>query len=234
MNGLLVLLIIVVLAILYWWLIISTEGVFLGRRMVVWLYDITAHKYDDIKEYTPEDEKILVVDPILALCQQTETALLDVGTGTGRVPYFLLQDGRFQGDIIALDASAKMLAHAEESLALHSPTHGVTLLHQDAVPLPFEDGRFDMVTSLETLEFLPDHKAALREMVRVLRPGGILLTTRRADWEAPLFLNRYHSKNGMIALLRAMGMIDVTVQPWLTTYNLVIARKPISVPQYSR
>lgn len=216
---------IAIIIFLIWWLFISTEGVFLGKRVVIWLYNMTAHRYDDIKAYTPEEETMLVVEPILSFCQVERPHLLDVGTGTGRVPYFLLLDGRFDGDIVGLDAAEKMLTIAEENLSEITPTHNVNLIHHEAAPLPFPDSHFDIVTSLETLEFLPDHKAALREMVRVLKPGGILMTTRRADWEAPLFLNRYYTKEGMKKLLTEMRLKEIIIMPWVTTYNVVFGRK---------
>ncbi len=34
-----------------WWLLITTEGVYLGRRVVIWLYDVYARRYDRIKQY---------------------------------------------------------------------------------------------------------------------------------------------------------------------------------------
>ena len=60
---------IILLALLLYWLLVSTEGVYLGRRIVVWLYDITARRYDDIKEYDPDDERLLVTNPVLAALQ---------------------------------------------------------------------------------------------------------------------------------------------------------------------
>ena len=50
---------------LIYWLFIATEGTFLGRRMVVWMYDITAHKYDGIKQYDDDAEQFFVIRPLL-------------------------------------------------------------------------------------------------------------------------------------------------------------------------
>jgi SAM-dependent methyltransferase len=55
----------------------------------------------------------------------------------------------------------------------------------DAMRLPFADGSFDAVVSCETIEHLPDWRAGLVEMVRVLRPGGRLYLT------FPSYLNAY-------------------------------------------
>jgi SAM-dependent methyltransferase len=68
-----------------------------------------------------------------------------------------------------IDISAEMLAAARVS----SP--GCTFEMGDARHLPFEDGSFDVVASMATLEFIPAPAAAVREMVRCARPGGSLL-----------------------------------------------------------
>ncbi len=212
---------------LYYWLIILTEGVFLGRRLVVWLYDISAFRYDKVKDYELEDEQILVVEPILAGTRAVAPRLLDVATGTGRVPYFLMEDGRFEGEIVAIDGSAKMLGYAIKrigELSAESQSH-ISFHHENATPLPFEDNSFDVVTSLEALEFLPDDAAALREMVRVLRPGGFLMVTRRKEWEAYAFLWRYRSRENMQNLVEQMGMGRVQLLDWQSNYDLVIGYK---------
>lgn len=212
---------------LYYWLIILTEGVFLGRRIVVWLYDISAFRYDRIKDYEIEDEQILVVEPILAGVRSAEPKLLDVATGTGRVPFFLLHDGRFDGEIIGIDGSAKMLSYARKRIDLlpSAEQAQINFSHQNATPLPFEDQSFDVVTSLEALEFLPDDMAALGEMVRVLRKGGFLMVTRRKEWEAYAFLWRYRSREKMRQLVASMGMTGVQVLDWQSNYDLVIGYK---------
>ncbi len=212
---------------LYYWLIVLTEGVFLGRRLVVWLYDITAYRYDKIKAYELEDEQILVVEPILAAVPTIAPKLLDVATGTGRVPYFLMQDGRFGGEVIGIDGSAKMLNYAAERIgALSADTRTkISIQHQQAVPLPFEDNSFDVVTSLEALEFFPDDRAALREMVRVLRPNGFLMVTRRKEWEAYAFLWRYRSRSNMQRLVESVGVRQVQVLDWQSNYDLVVGYK---------
>ena len=211
-----------------YWLLVITEGIFLGKRVVVWLYDITAYRYDAIKEYVADEQQLVVVMPILGGIRVPEPKLLDVATGTGRVPYFLLLDERFDGEIVGLDASAKMLAHAEKRMAtLPQQPHGVELLHHEAVPLPFEDNSFDIVTCLEALEFMPDDAAAIKEMARVLRPGGFLMVTRRIGWEKFLYLNRYRSAENFASLLKSAGFVQIYQDPWQSTYDMVTAYLPL-------
>jgi len=214
---------------LWHWLIIITEGVFFGSRLVVWLYDREAWRYDGIKEYDMSDELILLVEPILGELEgRKDPIVLDVATGTGRVPLFLFKDGRFQnernGQLIGLDASQKMLDLASTSLQGYEPFFDLAL--GSANRLNFPDNHFDAVTCLESLEFFPEPQAALDEMIRVLQPDCSLLVTRRAGWEAKWFLNRYFSQDDFVALLRKKGLTDVVLYAWQDNYDLAIGRKP--------
>lgn len=217
----------IAIAILLYWLLVITEGVFLGKRIVIWLYDITAHSYDTIKEYDQAEQTLIVVEPILAGVRKLHPRVLDVATGTGRVPYFLLLDKRFDGEILGIDASNKMLDYAKMSIE-KLPSHRaekITLRQMEATSLPFPDNTFDAVTSLEALEFMPNDSAALREMMRVLRPNGFLMVTRRAGWEAVTFLHRYRSRDNMTKLLASMGAYQVRHHDWQNNYDLVTAYK---------
>lgn len=228
MEWLLLLLAILLLGGIAYWLLVTTEGVFLGRRVVVWLYDITAHNYDAIKEFDHEDERLAIARPLLqALSDLPEPLILDVATGTGRVPALLVEEPGFRGQIVGLDPAGKMLALAAAKLEPFAEEGGApaTLVRQTAVPLPFRDGCFDAVTCLEALEFLPSDKEALREMVRVLRPGGFLMTTRRTGREARLFLGRYRPAERFEALLEDLGLIGVETKSWQWDYDIVTARK---------
>ena len=214
----------------YYWLFVVTEGLYLGQRVVVWLYDWYAPRYDGIKQYVTEEEQVLVVEPLLGeLGRVSRPLILDVATGTGRVPYFLLQDGRLtrrlHGRIIGLEPAGKMLAQAVANTQPFSAEGGLDWVQQTAVPLPFPSATFDALTCLEALEFLPDESAAVREMVRVLKPGAPLLLTRRTGWEARLFIGRYRTRPAFAAWLATFGLTDVVVVDWQSNYDLVIGRK---------
>jgi ubiquinone/menaquinone biosynthesis C-methylase UbiE len=222
----LTILLLLLLAGLFYWLLVITEGVYLGRRAVVAMYEWTAHKYDDIKQYEDFTEQFFVAQPILYRLKHLPTPrVLDVATGTGRVPYYLLQEPHFNGRIVALDPAAKMLGLAQQKLESYGWRVG--LVQQTAVPLPFAPASFDAVTCLESLEFFPDDAAALRQMVRVLCPGGLLLVTRRRGWEARTFIGRYRSADRFRILLESLGLVEVDIQPWQVNYDLVFARKPV-------
>jgi SAM-dependent methyltransferase len=216
------------IGLLLYWLLVVTEGVFLGRRIVVWLYDITAERYDGIKQFDPQAEQFFVVRPLLTrLYGQKAPLVLDVATGTGRFPHFLLEEATFNGRVIGLDASSRMLALAANKLKPYGSRAG--LVQQTAACLPFPDLAFDTVTCLEALEFFPNDRDALQEMFRVLRPGGVLMVTRRRGWEGKTFLGRYRSSDRFEENLQAIGLEDVETLPWQVEYDLVFAQKPLPI-----
>jgi ubiquinone/menaquinone biosynthesis C-methylase UbiE len=209
---------------LAYWLLIPTEGVFLGRRMVVWLYDLTAHRYDRIKEFNPDDERLLVTNPILqAVAGIRQPHILDVATGTGRVPHDLLRSPDFAGNVVGIDASRRMLSHAAHKLDTDGERAGLVLGNAERLPFPAE--RFHIVVCLEALEFFTAREAAIREMFRVLRPGGRLFITRRCGVEGKMFLHRYQTAAEFEDCLRALGAGDVHSFHWEVGYDLVIASK---------
>ena len=218
----------ILLGLVYYWLVIITEGVYLGRRVVIWLYDLTAGSYDRIKEFDTDFERGSIVKPLLTtLAGRHEPIILDVATGTGRVPLLLLNEAAFDGRVIGLDASSKMLAQGLEKVATLpvEKQRQVTLIRQSADKLPFRANSFDAVTCLEALEFFPSDRVALQEMARVLRPGGFLMTSRRQGWESQFFLGRYRSKQTLAELLNELGLTNVEYYPWQVNYDMVTALK---------
>lgn len=216
-------LLIVLLGALAYWLLITTEGVYLGRRVVVWLYDLTAEKYDNIKQFDAETEEVFLVRPLLETLPHPAPRILDVATGTGRLPYFGLNEPTFNGRFIGLDASAGMLGQAQNKLASFGGRSSLVLGMADQ--LPFPTSYFDAVTCLEALEFFPAETAALQEMVRVLKPGGILLTTRRRGWEGKAFIGRYKETAEFETLLATLGLENVQTFAWQVNYDQVFAQK---------
>lgn len=93
--------------------------------------------------------------------------ILDVASGTGDLA-LEIQDACPDCEVIATDFCAEMLVHAAE--------RGIAkTVVADALDLPFSSGQFDVVTVAFGLRNMADYPAALREMNRVLKPGGRLL-----------------------------------------------------------
>lgn len=204
-----------------WWLLIASEGVYLGRRTVVWLYDLYAGRYDDIKHYSSEYDHILLAQPIMADIAPVKNPLvLDVATGTARMPLALLRHAHFHGHVIGVDLSRRMLNHAAYKLAGDSRA---SLLWTPAENLPFPDDTFDVVTCLEALEFMIDTRTVLGEMMRVLRPGGLLLTTNRINTR--MMPGKTWSDEQMRTELESLGIERVESEVWQVDYNRVWGRK---------
>lgn len=96
--------------------------------------------------------------------QERRPRILDVGCGTGANLVMLSQFGEVEGVDISPDALAFCRERGLEDVRLGA-----------AEKLPYEDGRFDVVTAFDVVEHLDDDVAGLREMRRVLRPDGRLL-----------------------------------------------------------
>lgn len=96
-----------------------------------------------------------------------DATVLDVATGTGAVARELLAQKRCT--VVGLDQSPEMLAEARRRLPA-----SVTLIEGQAEKLPFPDAAFDALTFTYLLRYVDDPAAVLRELARVVRPGGTI------------------------------------------------------------
>ena len=123
--------------------------------------------------------------------------LLEVPVGTGILTMPLYQTLP-QADVTCLDYSADMMGQAQEKAeCLH--LQNVTFRQGDVGALPFADGAFDIVLSLNGFHAFPDKEVAYREIFRVLKPGGTFCGCfyvkgghRRTDW----FVRHVYEKAG--------------------------------------
>jgi ubiquinone/menaquinone biosynthesis C-methylase UbiE len=214
----------VALGLLAYWQLVIAEGTYLGPRIVALMYDWSAKAYERIKQYNPGDEQWFLGLPLARSLELIPAPLvLDVATGTGRLPRALLRQPPFEGRVIGLDLARRMLAEAVDRTAQFADR--LTYIWQDARNLPFDDDTFDAVTCLEALEFTPDPREILAELVRVLRPGGVLLTTNRIGRDAKLLPGRAFPREEIEDTLRQFPLEDIKVQVWQMDYDLVWAIK---------
>jgi len=207
-----------------YWLIVVTEGAYLGPRAVAFLYDWGAPTYDRIKDFDAVDDARALAVPLVHELRGTRRPLvLDVATGTGRLPLTLLRNLEFEGSIVGLDISFRMLGEASRKAARYQDR--VMWLWKDGLDLPFNDGTFDAVCCLEALEFLADATQAMKEMARALRPGGTMLITNRIGIDALLMPGRVFSKERLQTFLAELSFGSVSIRQWQTYYDVVWGRK---------
>jgi ubiquinone/menaquinone biosynthesis C-methylase UbiE len=110
-------------------------------------------------------------DTLHILCHVEEAQeVLDVGCGIGVGPAYIAR--RYGCRVMAVDLSAKMLAWAEQRARREGVSDLVSFRQADVRELPFEDDRFDAVLVESVLAFVEDQDRAIRELIRVTRPGG--------------------------------------------------------------
>jgi SAM-dependent methyltransferase len=104
-------------------------------------------------------------------------SILDAGCGNGRYTHFLLREADSDARITGFDYSQQMLRRARTRLNSPRATH----VAADLARLPYADASFDAAVCGWVLEHLPDPRPGLRELARVLRPGGKLLLMATED-----------------------------------------------------
>lgn len=199
------------------------EGTHLGPRAQGWLYDRWAKKYDLGKKESQARDAEMLAQPVLAALEGIPSPLvLDLATGTGRLPLALLREPGFNGNVIALDVSTGMLEQA--AARLESYPKRTAFLRLIDFPLPFPDSCFDVVCCMEALEVMPEMETPLRELFRVLKPGGMLLSSRATD--ASGRRAKIRSLDEFSGLLRQTGFENIEIIPWWRWFDRVTARKP--------
>jgi len=127
--------------------------------------------------------------------------VLDVGCNTGYGTMHLVSAAR---RVVGVDVSPRAIELARQRATDGSPE----FLHTDGGALPFGDATFDLVTSFQVLEHVPEPLEYLREIRRVLRPGGtVILTTPNATvrlYPGMQPWNRFHVREYLPAELRVL------------------------------
>ena len=156
-------------------------------------------------------------------------SVLDVGSGTGALA-FAVTNAMPSVRVTGVDSSSAYVRYAQA----RTPSDRVRFVVGDAQALQLPDATFDKTLSLLVMNFVPDHAKALREMIRVTRPGGLVaaavwdygdgMEMLRVFWDEAVALdsaiagrderNMPLCKEGELAgLWRAEGLQHVQEQP---------------------
>lgn len=128
-------------------------------------------------------------------------SLLDVGCGPGTITVDLAER-LAPGRVVGIDASTDIVAQAT-ALAEKNGVDNVEFRAEDVYALPFDDDTFDIVHAHQVLQHLGDPVAALREMRRVAKPGG-LIAVRDVDYRGTIWAPE-----------------NAGLDHWMTVYQLV-------------
>jgi len=123
---------------------------------------------------------LTATEELVDLCHiGTGTYVLDVGCGIGATPIYLAKE--YGCRVVGVDITEKMIARSNERLRGTGLEDKVEFRVADAQDLPFEDATFDAVMAESVLAFVDDRRKALREWIRVTKPGGYVGFTE-ATW----------------------------------------------------
>ncbi|WP_062201191.1 demethylmenaquinone methyltransferase [Massilibacterium senegalense] len=117
---------------------------------------------------------------------------LDVCCGTADWTIALADAVGKSGKVYGLDFSENMLKVGDEKIEELGLSQ-VTLLHGNAMELPFDDNTFDFVTIGFGLRNVPDYMQVLREMTRVVKPGGKVICLETSQPTMPVFRQFYYA-----------------------------------------
>lgn len=142
----------------------------------------------------------------------TPLKILDAGCGAGGTMEYLARYGSVQG----IDISSQMVEHCRKT--------GMSAVCASVSELPFGDEEFDMVFCLDVLEHLPDEKTALKELIRVVRPGGVLVFTVPALtklWGQHDILNNHYRRYNFGDLQKLLTDVNLSIER-VTYFNFFL------------
>lgn len=145
--------------------------------------------------------------------------VLDVGSGDGT---YAIAAARTGADVTAVDASSQMLARAGRATA--DAGVDVELVQADAGSLPFRDDTFDVVLAVTLLCLVDDAQLAVRQMARVLKPGGRLVLGELAPYSSWAALRRVRGWLGSSTWRRARFRSAREVAALVASAGLVVGR----------
>ncbi|KRW90900.1 ubiquinone biosynthesis methyltransferase UbiE [Alicyclobacillus tengchongensis] len=123
---------------------------------------------------------------------QSNSHILDVAAGTGAWTFAMARRVGSEGRVVGLDFTEAMLDVAKERLATSPDKDKIQFIHGNAMDLPFVDDTFDIATIGFALRNVPNVEGCLREMMRVVRPGGVVVSLELSKPDMVWFRKLYY------------------------------------------
>ena len=162
------------------------RGAIAGKLDVRQMFDRIVPRYDLMNRIMTFGLDVhwrsMVARQAARLADRASERVLDVATGTGDLAFAIRKAG--VREVVGLDFSPRMIEAAQKKARRQA--NGVTFLVGDGMRLPFADGTFDACTISFGLRNMEDYTAAVREMARVLRPGGKLICLEMTPFRRPI------------------------------------------------
>lgn len=161
-------------------------------------------------------------------------SILDIGSGAGQLLRPILKYSDADAEIVGCDLSAMMLRRARLRLKAARPSFTTA----DLAHLPFANEAFDCITCGYVLEHLPDASVGLKEMARVLQPGGRVLLLVTEDnfsgaWTSRLWSCRTHNRKELRELCHQAGL-EWKTELWFSRWHRLLRAGGICVEMIKR
>jgi SAM-dependent methyltransferase len=157
-------------------------------------YELQTHRAED-RHWWYRGRRVVIERVVEDLRLPARAQILDAGCGSGRNMVELARHGAVTG--VELSQTSACLARERRA---------GEVVEGSVLEMPFEEGRFDLAASLDVIEHLEDDVVALRELRRVVKPGGSLLVTVPAYqwlWSGHDEVNHHHRRYTRRSLQRA-------------------------------
>ena len=168
-------------------------------------FDAAATEYvlERESQFSFQSQKALALRMLEGAALRPGSRALDIGCGPALMEPALLERGL---EVWGVDVSARMIEAGRARVTGHARHRACHLNVGDAERLDFPSAFFDAVLCMGVLEYLADYRPALREIHRVLKPGGTAVLT------VPSGVSPYHLAHGLYRLLRKGKSLSPTVK----------------------
>lgn len=216
------------------WALGFTEFSYLNKNGLRTLYNLFSWAYEGkwkSKNYSsPEITEKLFLQPLKKILTiDSETKMLDLACGTGRMSLMVLRQNWFTGQIKAIDFSEGMLKQFKKSLhKLSSKQQSqIEIIHKDLAVWSTQptSEQFDVITLMEAGEFLADFAKVVQKAAESLKPSGLLLLTKPPEYMAWLYWGRKQSSKQMKQFLAECGFSKIEIHNWTSRYQVILAWK---------